>query len=665
MSIRLLPQNLINQIAAGEVVERPSSAVKELIENAIDAQATRIDVKIENGGKTYFAVTDNGKGMTPDELALAVERHATSKLPTDDLFDINFLGFRGEALPSIASVAKVCITSRPQNTDESWQIRVEGGYKLKPEPAPHPKGTTVEVKDLFFATPARLKFLKSNQSEYLSIKEVINRVAMAYPHVHFTLSDEKRLILNYPIAETLLKRVAQIIGRSFDENAVPVVSEYENIKLNGFVGLPTYTRSTGTEQHLFVNGRYIKDKLLSGAIRGAYQGLVGHDTFPVLALFLSVPNTEVDVNVHPAKIEVRFKDNARIRGFLITAIRTALAEHGFKTATTIGVGALEKSVPSLLPKRVHNPSSLTRLQAEKSIWETTLQSAKVSVERDDTNKTVGMLCDSQATREPFGMMCDSADEVDIRQKQRDVMGFETQKTTLPHIGYSVKNDNQSVQAKNIPSYAEESIQSYEQTSQSMTVETDFPPLGFAKAQLHKTYIISQTQDSIIIVDQHAAHERLTYEKLSANSQKNRQTQLLLIPEIVELSSDETALLTARSEELKQLGFVIEPFGSDCVAVREVPSLLAKTDIVRLIRDLTDTLQEYDDTVLLQDKMKDIYAKLACHGSVRAGRTLTIDEMNALLRQMEQCGTSGQCIHGRPTYIELNLNDVERLFGRAK
>ena len=307
MTIRLLPQNLINQIAAGEVVERPSSAIKELIENSIDAGSTRIDVKIQNGGKTYFAITDNGKGMTPDELELAVERHATSKLPSDDLFEINFLGFRGEALPSIASVAKVTITSRPKQTDEGWQIRVEGGYKFKPEPSPHPIGTTVEVSYLFYVTPARLKFLKSDQSEYLSIKEIVNRVAMAYPSIHFTLSDEKRLILNYPTTETLFQRVAQIIGRSFDVNAVPIECEYDNFKLNGFVGLPTYTRSTGTEQHLFVNGRYIKDKLLLGAIRGAYQGLVGHDTYPVLALFLSVPNSEVDVNVHPAKIEVRFK----------------------------------------------------------------------------------------------------------------------------------------------------------------------------------------------------------------------------------------------------------------------------------------------------------------------------------------------------------------------
>lgn len=693
MSIRLLPQNLINQIAAGEVVERPSAAVKELIENAVDAQATRIDVKIENGGKTYFAVTDNGKGMTVDELSLAVERHATSKLPTDDLFEINFLGFRGEALPSIASVAKVCITSRQPGSTESWQIRVEGGYKFKPEPAPHPIGTTVEVRDLFYATPARLKFLKSNQSEYLSIKDMVNRIAMAYPSIHFTLSDEKRLVLNYPIAETLLQRVSQVIGRSFDVNAVPVESEYEQFKLNGFVGLPTYTRSTGTEQHLFVNGRYIKDKMLTGAVRGAYQGLIGHDTFPVMALFLSVPNTEVDVNVHPAKIEVRFKDNARIRGFLITAIRTALAENGFKTATTIGIGALEKSMSSLLPKRVHNPSSLNRLQAEKNIWETTFQSeqtaclggihgqsfgfdASLSDGNSDRNKSgfftgtgeetgacaddkFGMLCDSQSGghSDKFGMLCNSPADFTIRQKQPDEMGFNTPNTTLPHIGYSVKNDRP---------FQKEDIQSYMTDMMQPTgSETDFPPLGFAKAQLHKTYIVSQTQDSIIIVDQHASHERLTYERLSENAKQNIQTQLLLIPEIVNLSADETSLLTARSAELKQLGFVIEPFGRDCVAIREIPSLLAKADISRLVLDLADTIREFDDTILLQDKMKDIYARIACHGSVRAGRTMTIDEMNALLRQMEQCGTSGQCIHGRPTYIELKLNDIERLFGRTK
>lgn len=636
MSIRLLPQNLINQIAAGEVVERPSSALKELVENAIDAGATRIEIKIQNGGKTYFSVTDNGKGMTKEELSLAVERHATSKLPTDDLFQINFLGFRGEALPSIGSVARLSITSRPKEADEAWCITVEGGVKKAPVPAAHPCGTTVEVKDLFFATPARLKFLKSDQSEYLNIKETVNRIAMAYPDIHFILSDDKRIILNYAKAADLFDRVAAVIGKSFKENAVCVTGEYENISVQGFVGLPTYTRSAGTEQYLFVGGRYIRDKMLAGAVRGAYQGLIGHDTYPVLALFITVPHTDVDVNVHPAKIEVRFKDAAKIRGLLITSIRNALAQNGFKTASTIGIGALEKSVPHLIPSHVHG-TSFSKLDLATERQEDSIPSFS-----------------------------------DVSRPSPQLSAWQSD-AALPHIGYSVKTENTpSKPFINESALLNEAMQSVVENNNTPLNEApanevpeSFPLLGLAKAQLHKTYIISQTLDSIIITDQHAAHERLTYEKLAKNIQDHMQTQMLLIPEIVDVSSDEALILNTRAEELKEMGFVIETFGRDCVAVREIPALLSKTNLQKLVQDLADTIKEFDDTVLLKDKIKDICARMACHGSVRAGRTLTIDEMNALLRQMESCGTSGQCIHGRPTYIELKLSDIERLFGRTK
>ena len=636
MTIRLLPQNLINQIAAGEVVERPASALKELIENAIDAGSTRIDIRIQNGGKTYFSVADNGKGMTPDELNLAVERHATSKLPTDDLFQIKFLGFRGEALPSIGSVAKLSITSRPKGADDAWQIRVEAGLKHAVRPAALGHGTLVEVRDLFYVTPARLKFLKSDQSEYLNIKETVNRIAMAYPKIYFSLSDDKRTILNYPVSETLFQRVSQVIGKSFSENAIPVVAEYENMKLNGFVGLPTYTRSTSTEQYLFVNGRFIKDKMLVGAIRGAYQGLIGHDTYPVLVLFLSIAPEDVDVNVHPAKIEVRFKDTTRIRGLLVSTIRNALAEHGHKTATTIGLGALDKSEKHILPNKVHTPSTL-------------------SFKRPSAGSRSDLIFSDSVTQ-------------DVVQQKPSV--FNT-------IGYSVKTYQPS--AKNDIAPSTEKVEEKPQATNHSSTQplptiqpvvpkealNDFPPLGLAKAQLHKTYIISQTPDSIIITDQHAAHERLTYEKLASTAYQKRQTQLLLIPEIIDLKADDIYLLTQRSAELQELGFVIDTFGPDCVVVREIPALLSKSDITLLVRDLIDTIKEFDDTILLKDKIKDICARMACHGSIRAGRELTIDEMNALLRQMESCGTSGQCIHGRPTYIELKLADIEKLFGRAK
>ncbi len=588
--LRLLPQNLINQIAAGEVVERPASAIKELIENAIDAGATRIEIQIENGGKTFFSVSDNGKGMSDSELSMAVERHATSKLPDDDLMNINFLGFRGEALPSIASVSKLKIISRQNETPNGWMIEVSGGIKKAPEPTPATFGTTVEVRDLFYATPARLKFLKSNQSEQIAIREIVDRLAMCYPHIAFTLINENKKLLSYPTTEKLFDRVAMVIGHEFHENALALQTEYEGIALSGFVGLPTYTRPTTSDQYLYINGRSVKDKVLLGAIRGAYQGLMGHgsDGHPVLALFLSVPNNQVDVNVSPAKTEVRFADSGRIRGLLVASIRNVLAEYGHKTATTLKIGALDSpaSTPAFCQPQ-YKPSSLV-----KSVYSESSKNTQTTFQLADT--------------------------------------------------YSVKTETEAI---------------------SLSPEENDFPMGLAKAQLHKTYIISQTKEAILIVDQHAAHERLTYEKMMQNLGEKPQTQLLLVPEIIDLKPEEVELLNTRSSELKEMGWIIDTFGQDSVAVRELPALLDKTDIAKTIQDLADTLKTFDDTILLKDKMKEICAKIACHGSIRAGRTLSINEMNALLRQMENCGTSGQCIHGRPTYITLKLNDIEKLFGR--
>ena len=592
MTIRVLPPNLINQIAAGEVVERPASAIKELVENAIDAGADKIDVTIDKGGKSYFAVTDNGYGMTRDELELAIQRHATSKLPSDDLLDINFLGFRGEALPSIASVAKMKLISRKADMDSGWQLLVEGGKAQSPTPVPCKIGTTIEVRDLFYATPARLKFLKSEQSEQSAIREVLDRLAMSHPEITFTLNNENRKLAFYPATNNLFDRVAMVIGHEFKDNALSVQTQYEDLELSGFIGLPTYTRPTSTEQYLFVNGRSVKDKILLGAIRGAYQGLMGHgsDGHPVLALFLSVPKHSVDVNVSPAKTEVRFADSARIRGMLVASLRNTLAEHGNKTATTLNIGALD-----------------TTPQLQKAPYRPTTTSKNPSYYSAPVQHTLQM------------------------------------------------NDSYQVKA-------------YENTKiapaiKETPVSDDFPPLGFAKAQIHKTYIVSQTQDGIVIVDQHAAHERLTYEKMMAQIGEHPQTQLLLMPEIVDLKLEEVALLNTRAQELKDMGWVLDAFGTDSIAVREIPALLDKADIKKTIQDLVDTLKTFDDTILLKDKMKDICARIACHGSVRAGRVLSIDEMNALLRQMEACGTSGQCIHGRPTYIELQLKDIEKLFNR--
>lgn len=611
MSIRLLPQTLINQIAAGEVVERPASALKELMENAIDAGASKIEITMIDGGKTYFSVKDDGKGMSPEELDLAVERHATSKLPDENLFNINFLGFRGEALPSIASVSKLKITSRTAESSEAWCICVNGGHKETVKPTAFGKGTLVEVNDLFYATPARLKFLKTPQTEMGYAKEIVNRLAMAYPKISFSLSDGKRTCLNYSKTDNLLTRVSQVIGKDFDKNAVSVDAEYNGMKLFGFVGLPTYLRATSTEQYLFVNGRFVKDKVLIGAIRGAFQGLIGHgnEGYPVLSLFLQVPNQDVDVNVHPAKTEVRFKDAASVRGLLVGSIRRALTENASKTSSMIGDIALSKSTPSILPKRQHStePSYITPILPQ--ISQPMMAMDIYSVKKDEPTFNIA----------------------DIPQ--------------MPTLNTVNVSNGKAAQ------------------THTETQQTDFPPLGFAKAQLHETYIVSQTMDSIIITDQHAAHERLTYEKMMAIIGTNPKTQLLLIPEIIDLNQSEVDVLVAWKDELGKMGLVLDAFGYDSIAVREIPAILDKTDIKNLIQDLADTLKEFGDTVALQDKIKDICARMACHSSIRSGRKLTIEEMNALLRQMEGCGTSGQCIHGRPTYVELKLNDIERLFGR--
>lgn len=601
MTIRLLSPHLINQIAAGEVIERPASALKELLENAIDAGAHNIDVMLGDGGKAYMSVLDDGKGMSPEELELAVERHATSKLPDDDLFDIHFFGFRGEALPSIGSVARLIITSRTQATEEAWRITVEGGMKRPLKPAALPQGTKVEVKDLFFAQPARLKFLKAAQTETGYIKDVINRLAMANPDVAFRLSDEKRQILYYPVVKNHLDRVSMVIGRAFKENAIEVKAEHDGVELTGFISLPTYTRATTSEQYLFVNNRWIKDRMLIGCVKGAYQGLIGHEGHPVLALFLKVPSREVDVNVHPAKYEVRFKDAASIRGLIVGSLKNALAEAGHRTATTIGIDALGHTESGVFPT-IRSPIRST------SSWGTGWQA--------------------------------------LRARQNDT---------------TAQLERQAPLDFNINDTFSGSVPSVQETPEPTTEE--YPPLGVARGQVHETYIISQTPDSLIITDQHAAHERLTYEKIHAAMNDHVETQLLLIPEVVVLTEEATARLIRRAPELQKFGLVLDAFGMDAVIVREIPSILGETDIQGLIKDMADTLAEFGDTTALTDKIQAICARMACHGSVRAGRRLTAAEMNALLREMEACGTSGQCIHGRPTYIELKLKDIERLFGR--
>ncbi len=598
MTLRRLPETLVNRIAAGEVVERPASVVKELVENAIDAGATRIDVTVSDGGQTAMTVTDDGVGMSPDDLTLAIERHATSKLPDDDLVDIRHLGFRGEALPSIGAVSRLAITSRTADADEAWRLTVEGGHISAPQPAAHPKGTRVEVRDLFYATPARLKFMKTARTEMNRVVEVMKRLAMAHPAIGFTLSDGDRRRLDVApeqgdLFSARLGRLGGLMGRDFADNALAINAEREGLGLTGYVGLPTFNRGNAALQFLFVNGRPVNDRMLYGALRGAYRDFLASDRYPVVALFISAPSDSVDVNVHPAKTEVRFRDNGLVRGLIVGAIKHALAGAGHRASTTVADAALgaaraEGAMPLAFG---HRPSAAMGPAYNRGLAE-------------------------------------------------EITGFHA---PLPGISGA---PTASVVAM------------------TETDSTADYPLGVARGQVHATYIVSQTADGIVIVDQHAAHERLVEERIKNSlAADGVPRQGMLIPEVVELDDAAAERLLARTGELAELGLVIDSFGNGAVVVRETPALLGETDIQGLIRDLADDLAALDEAIALKDRIGDVCATMACHGSVRAGRLLNGDEMNALLREMEATPHSGQCSHGRPTYVELKLADIEKLFGR--
>jgi len=608
MAIRRLPPTLVNRIAAGEVVERPASAVKELVENAIDAGATRIEVTLRDGGRSLLSVVDDGMGMTPDEMELAVERHATSKLPQDDLDEISTLGFRGEALPSIASVSRFQLTSRPKGADSAFTLHIDGGRKGKPMPAPHPYGTRVEVRDLFFATPARLKFLKEPRTESLHVVDVLRRLAMAFPAIAFTLNDDGRTALNYqgigtdllardPVAARL-QRLSAIMGRDFADNALPIDALREGFRLTGHIGLPTLNRGNAQLQFLFVDGRPVRDRLLGGAVRGAYQDFLARDRHPLVALFLEAPRGHVDVNVHPAKAEVRFRDAGLVRGLIVGALRHALAEAGHRASTSVAQAALGSVRPGGLPYSSGGAWTRSTPFPSSGLREAAALYATPLMEQANAPILSGLDAPSAQVQ--------SADPA-------------------AHDAY---------------------------------------PLGAARAQVHETYIVAQTGDGIVIVDQHAAHERLVYERMKAAlSGGNVARQILLLPEVVELDEAAIHRLTPRLPELAELGLLVENFGPGALVVREVPALLGEVDVRGLLRDLGDELAEYDQHLSLKEKLEDVCSTMACHGSVRAGRRLNVTEMNALLRQMEVTPHAGQCNHGRPTYVELKLADIERLFGR--
>lgn len=605
-TIRRLPENLVNQIAAGEVIERPAAVVRELVENAIDAEATRIDVVLRDGGCSLMQITDNGKGMSPEELSLALERHATSKLPHDSLDDIHSLGFRGEALPSIGAISRMSITSRQKDQPDAYQITVEGGKKSEIAPASLSVGTRIDVRDLFYATPARLKFLKTARTEGDYARDVIERLAMACPDIAFSLTIDQRTPLRWNGPRSLSERLADVLGTSFGENSLPVDMERGTLRLTGRISLPTFNEATQRHQYLFVNGRPVRDRLLLGAIRGAYSDVLAHDRHPSVALFLSIPSDEVDVNVHPAKAEVRFQDAALVRGLIVSALRHALASGAQTSSTHVGVDLLQRFEPaqSLSPSASYAPrygASDQRI-AYQSPPHTFMQSLYMPPQARDERAL---------------------------------------------------NNDHNAENYSPPVHNEVAAEMLEH------------PLGAAVAQIHGTYILAQTKQGLVVVDQHAAHERLTWQKLRAQfHERGVQTQPLLLPEVIEMGERDIDRLLNAVDDLKRLGLTLERFGQGAVIIREVPALLASgTNFSALLKDMASELTEAENSTRLQARVNDVLSRMACHGSVRAHRTLTIPEMNALLREMEATPFSGQCNHGRPTHIHLALNDLEKLFGR--
>jgi len=618
--IRQLPPDAVNRIAAGEVIERPAAAIKELVENALDAGARSVRVTIEDGGLKRLIVEDDGCGMTGDDMRLALERHATSKLSPDengriDLLNIHTMGFRGEALPSIGSVSRMTLTSRADG-EEAAEIFVEAGRIEGPKPAAFSgtalTGTRIEVRDLFHATPARLKFMKTDRSETMAITDALKRLAMARADVAFALESNGRSVFRYashpdtPAGQ--LERLGAIMGRDFRDNALSIDADREGVRLTGFAGLPTLNRGNAQRQYLFVNGRPVKDRMLNGVIRAAYQDFLARDRHPMAALFVDLDPEYVDVNVHPAKTEVRFRDAGNVRGLIIGALRHALAAAGHRASTTVATAALGKAQAEPVQADVFRPSTL---------W-----------------------AESQSRPSPRPAAAHSGLAPGYTPPPVSQAAVEMP----PSSGY-----DGGLSARVEPEPAPDRIDH---------------PLGVARAQLHETYVVAQTEDGIVIVDQHAAHERLVYEDMKRQMAIGGvKRQALLIPDIVELTEDEAARVIERTDELAELGLEIEPFGAGAVCVRATPALFGEMDAIGLIQDLADDFAEYDAGLALKERFEDVMGNMACRGSVRAGRRLNAEEMNALLRQMEATPHSGQCNHGRPTYVELKLADIERLFGR--
>lgn len=591
--IRRLPESLVNRIAAGEVVERPAAALKELVENAIDAGATRIAVALSEGGLARIEVTDDGCGMTAEEMALALERHATSKLPDEAIEQVVTLGFRGEALPSIASVARFTVESRVRHSDQGWSRVVDHGVVIEEGPAALPPGTRVRVEQLFAKVPARRKFLRTPRSEYAACLDVVRRLAMARPDVGFTLDHDGRTILSLQPGQKVSDRVAQVIARELKDNGVAIDLERHGMRLTGIAGLPTYNRGVADHQYLFVNGRPVKDRLLVGAVRGAYSDMLARDRHAVLALFLDIPADEVDVNVHPAKTEVRFRDAAGVRGFIVSGLRQSLATQDRRSA------------------QAPDAAAMGRWQSEPSP-----ALASIFQGRDWSASPNGVREQAQAWRSYHGEVLD-------------------------------RPEGRAEEAAPMPQEAAEY------------------PLGIARGQVAQTYIVAEAADGLVIVDQHAANERLVLERLKAAGagEATARPQALLIPDVVEMDEVDCDRLESAAGQLADLGLAVERFGPSAMLVRSLPHALAKADPAKLLQDIADDIAKHGTSLLLGEKLDLVLATMACHGSVRAGRTLSVAEMNALLREMEATPRSGQCNHGRPTWVKLRMEDVEKLFGR--
>ncbi len=620
MRIRYLPETLINQIAAGEVIERPAAAVKEMAENAVDAGASHIKIEIKDGGKSLILIEDDGIGMSREELVAALDRHATSKLPGNDLLDIHHLGFRGEALASISAVARVKISTRQADL-EGWEITCDAGHKSAPRPSSQPKGTKIEVRDLFFATPARLKFLKSERAEAMAVKDTVQRLAMAFPAVGFTLINDGKTSFKAPSQQSAKERLGIILGKDFRDNAMPIEAEREDIFLSGYAALPTLHRGTSQYQYLFVNGRPVKDKLLSGAVRGAYADVMARGRYPMIALFIQLSAQDLDVNVHPAKAEVRFRNAGHVRGLIVSTLKHALLEDGFKSSSTTGLAAMSslRSYGGTSPALPYRQYGNMRPTAGYS------------------QSNAGVV--SHILNAP------------LDQAQT-------------HLAEARHNDYEIAPSSLFEATPSARADIYDYNLEAHKAAECFP-LGAARAQIHENYIIAQNEHGFVIVDQHAAHERLVYEKFKAQMQDyGIEKQGLLSPEIIEMDEDTAHRLCSFSAVLERAGLEIQPFGSGAVAVQAVPALLGqKTDIRGLIMDLVDEIAEHDTAQSLQERINDVLSSMACHGSVRSGRRMNVTEMNALLREMEATPMSGQCNHGRPTYVEMDLKDIEKLFGR--